>query len=181
MHYPGHELARLIFHELAHQVVYVKGDAEFNESFAVAVELAGLERWLSQPANAEWREGAARVQARRRSFNALLRGARESLSALYRSRLAPAEMRERKAAMFAQIKRDYADLKQGWGGFAGYDAFFENINNAQLAAHSIYYALLPGMQRLLAERPDDLAAFYAAVKRLADMTRAERDAALALP
>ena len=48
MHYPDYELARLLFHELAHQVVYVKDDAEFNESFAVAVELAGLERWLAQ-------------------------------------------------------------------------------------------------------------------------------------
>lgn len=181
MHYPDHELARLIFHELAHQVVYVKGDAEFNESFAVAVELAGLQRWLAQASNAEWREGAARAQERRRGFNALLREARESLSVLYRSRMAPAEMRERKAAIFTQLKRDYAALKQGWGGFAGYDAFFENINNAQLAAHSIYHALLPGMQRILAGRPDDLAAFYAEVKRLSEMPKAERDAALALP
>ena len=45
--YPDAELARLIFHELAHQVLYVGGDTLFNESFATAVEEAGLRRWLA--------------------------------------------------------------------------------------------------------------------------------------
>ena len=69
--------------------------------------------------------------------NQNLRGARDALAALYRSRLAPEAMRERKAARYAQLKSDYAELKRAWGGFAGYDVFFDNINNAQLAAHSI--------------------------------------------
>lgn len=181
MHYPEHELARLLFHELAHQIVYIKDDAEFNESFAVAVEEAGLEHWLAQEGDAAQREAAARARERRRAFNALVRGAREALSVLYRSGLAPAAMRERKAAMLAQLKSDYAELKKIWGGFAGYDAFFENVNNAQLAAHSIYHLQLPGMQRLLARAPGNFAAFYAEVRRLADLPKAERDAALAGP
>jgi predicted aminopeptidase len=181
MHYPDYELARLLFHELAHQIVYVKDDAEFNESFAVAVESAGLERWLAQDGEAALREGAARAQEWRRGFNALVRGARDALAALYRSRVAPEAMRERKAAIFSQLKSDYAELKKSWGGFAGYDVFFDNINNAQLAAHSIYNLQLSAMQRLLARTPDDFAAFYAAVRRLAEMPKAERDAALAGP
>ena len=134
-------------HELAHQIVYVKDDAEFNESFAVAVESAGLERWLAQDGEAALREGAARAQERRRGFNALVRGARDALAALYRSRVAPEAMRERKAAIFSQLKSDYAELKKSWGGFAGYDVFFDNINNAQLAAHSIYNLQLPAIDR----------------------------------
>ena len=42
------QLAATLFHELAHQVVYVPGDSEFNESFATVVEEAGLERWLTE-------------------------------------------------------------------------------------------------------------------------------------
>src|SRR4051812_10885006 len=41
------QLAATLFHELAHQVVYVPGDSQFNESFATVVEEAGLERWLA--------------------------------------------------------------------------------------------------------------------------------------
>ncbi len=179
--YPEYELARLIFHELAHQVIYVKGDTEFNESFASAVENAGVDRWITQHGDAAMQAAAVRTRERRVQFAALVLGARERLAGLYRLRIAPGEMRMRKAEMFAELQRDYAQLKQQWGGFSGYDAFFEHANNAQLASFSLYHALLPAMQRLLARQNDDFAAFFAEVRRLAALPKNERDAALAMP
>ena len=52
------ELARLIFHELAHQVVYARDDTAFNESFATAVERLGVARWIDWRAR-EAEEGGA--------------------------------------------------------------------------------------------------------------------------
>jgi predicted aminopeptidase len=181
IHYPEYELARLVFHELAHQVAYVKGDSEFNESFAVAVEIAGVERWIAQHGDAAMRDGAARTRARRAQFAALVSDARDRLQKLYRLKIAPELMRERKAAVFAGLQRDYGKLKTEWGGYAGYDIFFDGINNAHLASFSLYNALVPALQRLLAEKDGDLGAFYAEVRRLAKLPKDERDAALAAP
>ncbi len=47
------KLARLVFHELAHQVAYASDDTAFNESFAVAVERIGGNRWLAQEGDAQ--------------------------------------------------------------------------------------------------------------------------------
>ncbi len=179
--YPEYELARLIFHELAHQVAYVKGDSEFNESFAMAVEIAGVDRWIALHGDAVMRADAERARMRRAQFAALVLGAREELGKLYLSRLAPEAMRERKAAMFEQLRRDYAQLKQSWGGFAGYDGFFTDINNAQLASFSVYHTLLPAMQRLLAQQGGDIDAFLIEIRRLAALPKSQRDAALAGP
>ena len=181
IHYPEFELARLIFHELAHQVAYVKGDSEFNESFAVAVEVEGVERWIATHGDATMRADALRVRERKSQFSALVIAARDRLETLYRLKIAPEAMREQKAATFAALQSDYARLKQAWGGFAGYDAFFNGANNAHLASVSIYHAQLPAMQRLLARQGGDIGAFLAEVRRIAGLSKAEREAALAPP
>jgi predicted aminopeptidase len=181
INYPDYELARLIFHELAHQVAYVKGDSEFNESFAVAVEIEGVERWIRRHGDAAMSADAARARQRRLQFSGLVIEARERLKALYALRIAPDVMRERKVTVFAELRNDYSKLRQSWGGYAGYDRFFENINNANLASFSIYKARLPDMQRLLARKEGDLAAFYAEIQRLAGLSKTGRDAELAAP
>jgi predicted aminopeptidase len=101
---------------------------------------------------------------------------RRELGALYRTKLAPAAMRERKGAIYAALKEDYQQLKKAeWGGFAGYDRFLDDPNNAKLASISIYNALVPQFQQLIARSNGDLAAFYAEVKRLASLDKAARD------
>jgi len=172
--YPEHELSRLIFHELAHQVVYVKGDTEFNESFAAAVETEGVRRWIARNGNDQMRADFDRSQQRRTQFRALLFKYRERLAALYRLPIAPEEMRVRKARAFSDMQRDYELLKPQWDGFAGYDRFFEHPNNAHLASVAIYTGLVPQFQQMIAQHHGDLAAFYAEVKALAALGKAER-------
>jgi len=176
--YPPHELARLIFHELAHQVVYVKGDSEFNESFAAAVEAEGVRRWIAHSGDAGMRADFERAQQRRAQFSGLVLTYRRELGALYRTPLAREEMRGRKADFFAAMKRDYERLKLQWDGFAGYDRFFDNAGNAHLASVAIYHALVPQFRHMIAQHQGDLAAFYAEVKELAALGREERAARL---
>lgn len=181
IHYPDAEIARLIFHELSHQVMYVRDDTVFNESFAVAVEQEGVRRWLARSGDATQRATFERTQRIRAAFVQLVRKYRERLDALYRTGLAPEVMRARKAEILRGLEQEYQALKQqDWDGFGGYDAWFgRKPNNAQLTSVAIYTQLVPAFQALLEHEGTDLARFYAAVKRLALLPKEERNAQLA--
>ena len=178
--YPEAELARIVFHELAHQVLYVPGDTTFNESFAVTVEREGVRRWLK--ARGRERELAAfvRGQARSRDIAALIEDARARLRSLYALPLEPRAMREGKRRVFAQMHERYEALKARWGGYTGYDRVFEGRpNNATLVAFAAYSQDVPAFERLLAQVGGDLPRFYARVKGLAGLPPAQRKVRLA--
>ncbi len=180
IHYPEGELARLIFHELAHQVVYLKGDSTFNESFATAVEEAGVLRWLAQRGDPRLEEQYRGFADRRRQFRELLRGKRADLEALYASERSADEKRRGKAEVFAALQNEYGQLKRQWGGYAGYDRWFaQQLGNAHLASVATYDALVPAFRNLLASQGGDMPRFYDAVRRLAAENKAERDRQLA--
>lgn len=162
-------LAGLIFHELAHQQLYVAGDTAFNESFATAVELAGVAAWLVQRgdtvADGEYR----RFHARQQAFHALVARTREGLQAGYASGLGEDDKRREKQRLIARLRRDYAAMKRDWGGADDFDGWFAaDINNAQLAATAAYREYLPAFRALLRQTGGDYAAFYA---RAADIGR----------
>jgi predicted aminopeptidase len=181
--WPEGELARLVFHELAHQVVYAEGDTTFNESFATAVERIGVQRWLAAHGSDEARRQHAAIDARREDFRALTARYRDRLAAVYAGTASDAAKREAKAAAMADLRADYARLKaERWGGFGGYDAWFERANNASLGVLAAYNEHVPAFERLFARESNngrDWHRFYAEVKRLASLPRAERDATLA--
>ncbi len=169
------QLAATLFHELAHQVVYVPGDSEFNESFATVVEEAGLERWLAARQRAQdlaaWRE----QRERQGQFIALLLSARSKLRALYESALPNDEKRSRKQYEFGELKLDYARLRQQWNGYGGYDRWFDRtLTNAHLVSAATYYGCVPGLQRVLSEAGGDLRRFYDAARELARMDKDAR-------
>ena len=113
-------------------------------------------------------------QERRSQFAALVIARRHALGELYAEKIPVTEMRKRKAAMFDALAQDYAGLKQSWGGYAGYDRFFDEPNNAKLASISFYNRLVPEFLALLHKLNDDLPAFYAEVKRLAQLSKSAR-------
>jgi predicted aminopeptidase len=178
--YPDIEIARLIFHELAHQVVYAKDDTVFNESFAVSVEQEGLKRWLAAQNDPALTAQFAAAQRYREGFRTLIDRTQHSLEALYASDASIADKRAGKAAAFAQMRADYDALKREWGGYPAYDNWFaQGPNNASLAAVGLYTKKVPEFAGLLAAERGDLPRFYARVKALAAMPRGERDAVLA--
>jgi predicted aminopeptidase len=178
--WPEGELARLVFHELAHQVVYAEGDTTFNESFATAVERIGVQRWLERHADDQARRQYAELDARRNDFRALTGRWRERLAALYSGRAADDDKRAAKAALMRELRDEYSRLKtERWGGFAGYDGWFERANNASLGVLAAYNELVPAFERLFEHEGRDFARFYARVRLLAAMPHTERHAALA--
>jgi len=180
IHYPDAELARLIFHELAHQKLYIKDDTRFNESFATTVEQAGVERWLAQHGSDRDRDTYDRSQRRKREFVALVLKYRTLLQEYYRQDRPVEEKRLGKAQRFAEMEQEYAELKRSWDGFAGYDRWFSaRPNNATLVSVALYTELVPALRALLAREGGDLPRFYAAAKELAKLSKEERDARLA--
>ncbi len=178
--YPEAEIARLIFHELAHRVVYVSGDTVFNESFATAVELEGVERWLTMNGAPQQREAFHVAQARKEQFLDLTGRTRERLRGLYAQEMPEHSRRAAKADVLRVMREEYRSLKESWDGFAGFDPWFEKpLNNAKLVSIAAYSDLVPAFRRMLAEKGGDLPAFYAEVKRLARLPKAERAARLA--
>jgi len=180
VNWPEGELARLIFHELAHQVAYARDDTTFNESFATAVEHIGSALWLERHATPAARAEYAALQSRREDFRALTLKARRELEAVYASALSDDAKRERKAAVLAAMRAEYASIKAvRWGGFAGYDDWFARANNAALGVQAAYFELVPAFERLFERQGGDFTAFYAEVRRLADLPKDERRARLA--
>lgn len=167
-------LAGLIFHELAHQVVYVRDDTTFNESFASAVERLGVDQWLRERGRPEQRAEYSRYLRHRDAFHALLHRYRERLAARYAKGGDEATLRRAKAALFAELKADYQALKAGWGEGPYFDGWFQGpLNNARFVPVQDYTALLPAFVCLWRSSPD-WPAFYGQVKSLADLPREER-------
>ncbi|TQK12676.1 putative aminopeptidase [Herbaspirillum sp. SJZ130] len=182
INYPDGELARLIFHELAHQTVYARDDTPFNEGFAVAVEEIGVERWLASRHDATLIEAYRRFDARKQDFLALLDKYRDKLEANYDSDAPDDAKRERKQQIFGQLRAEYAQMKaQRWDGYAGYDRWFAMpLSNAHLALVGAYHDLVPAFKALFA-RSSGFPDFYAKVKQLAQMDKAARHIALGDP
>ena len=178
--YPEPEVARIVFHELAHQVAYAKGDTMFNESFAAAVEEEGARRWLEREGTPAQRAAYADSRRRRAEFVALVIKSRAELAAFYDRPAEPEEKRAGKRRLFSAMQDEYRSLKASRGGFAGYDRLFaRGANNALLASIASYSELVPAFRALLAQKNGDLPVFYAVVRELAKLDKPERDARLA--
>lgn len=161
------QIVATLFHELAHQVVYVPSESTFNESFASVVEEAGIERWLAIHGSAGAMERWRASRARSKQFTQLLLNTRERLRALYAGGLSETELAIRKPQEFGRLKYDYWQLKAEWHGFAGYDAWFDRaLNNADLVSAATYDGCVPGLRKMLAEVGGELPRFYAAVKAM---------------
>jgi predicted aminopeptidase len=173
------ELASIIFHELTHQLIYVRNDADFNEALATTVEQEGVRRWLGSLGRERDLASYQLEQERFLQVLELLNQTRAELRTLFASGLDPAEMRRQKAAVYASLRGAYAELRAAWGGHAPFDAWFDKeINNAHLASIATYYDCVPGFQRELAAVGGDLEAFYRRVRAMAKLDQAQRDAAL---
>jgi predicted aminopeptidase len=177
--YPEGELARILFHELAHQVVYVKNDTMFNESFATAVERLGGTRWLQTQAGEAARQEYAAFDARRRIFRELSRATRAQLKALYDTTgLSPQEKDEGKKRVMERFRADYARAKAEAGGdpavWRGYDRWVNEANNAFFGAQAAYDDLVPGFEHLFHAGGGDWQRFYDAARALAELPKEER-------
>lgn len=177
MHWDDAQLVAIIFHELAHQLLYVKGDTPFNESFASVVEEEGMHRWSSY-ANADYTAYASRLKSEH-CFSALVSVARAKLQALYARGGDQVVLREDKARVFAELVAAYQHAEHSGAMTGAYRGWFEQgLNNAHLASVGVYQQWVPALRSLLLRSEGDLGAFFAAAKRLGELPYEERAAAL---
>jgi predicted aminopeptidase len=165
---PEARLAGLIFHELAHQVVYVKNNATFNESFARAVEIEGTLRWLESRGD---RDGLERYRAalqRADIFFAEIKAARAQLAGIYASPDNSEQKRSAKQQVFSALRAAHQQRKAADLAWSGYDIWFDDkLNNAKLAAVATYFDDVAMFRELLKTQNGDFNAFYSAVRMLA--------------
>ena len=180
INYPDAEVARLVFHELSHQVVYAPGDSMFNESFASTVEQLGVERWLGKHGTPDQRLSYRQQRLRREKFLELLGRHRDVLAAVYAARTSDAEKRESKRRVFEALKEEYRQMRDGpWAGFTGYDRWFSRpLGNAHLGSVATYTTWVPVFRQLFAESGEDFGRFYVKVGELAALNQIERHAFL---
>jgi predicted aminopeptidase len=183
LRYGDDDLAATIFHELAHQLLYVRDDSEFNEAFATTVEYVGLERWLAHQGATARMQAFRAEQQRERALVSMLTATRTRLEQLYASPLPRHEMVVRKAQVFTQLSTDIRALERRQGvTYPLYEEWIAaGLNNARLASVATYFDCVPGFMRLLREQDDDLPRFYGAARKLAEQPRSERHARLCTP
>ena len=188
--WPEGEFVRLLFHELAHQVVYAQGDTLFNESFATAVERLGSARWLSEQSTPQARDAFAQSNGRRDAFRALTRATRARLAAIYEQKEAGALDEPAASAMkteaMQRFRTDYAALRSHWletgpvqaAQLAGYDRWVAKANNASFAAQAAYDELVPAFEALFEREGGQWPRFYDAVQQLARQPQPQRNETL---
>lgn len=177
--YSEMNLARLIFHELAHQVVYVPGDSIFNESFASAVEHEGVKRWFESNGTASEQAALSARQHREKVFTDLVLRHRKRLQELFNTDLSDAEKRTRKARIFEELRDEFMRLKAEKTEFSSYDQWFaQKLNNALLATVSIYTQLLPAFQAILMQHDNDMERFFEVVMKMSKLPKNERNVLL---
>ncbi len=176
---PEAEVARMVFHELAHQVAYAPGDSPFNEAFATSVEEIGVARWLDEQGSDKMREDYRVYRQRKEDFLALLSFYRQQLEANYARAVSDDDKRARKAQLTEALHQDYEAMKaERWGGYAGYDRWFDSpVSNAHFVLVATYHELVPAFLGLHADS-SGFSHFYGEVRRIAKLSKAERRASL---
>ena len=173
LHWTDDVLAGTIFHELAHQQLFVKGDTAFNESFATFVEEQGLRQYLRDAP--ELAQAAAQKRQRYAQLVALVLESRKRLEALYAGTLPDEDKRRAKQSEFERLRREYAELKRAqlggqWNGQGPYDGWMaEEFNNAKLLPFGLYHQWVPAFSALFRESGNDWARFYRAAETLSEL------------
>ena len=173
--YSEDQSAALLFHELAHQVLYVKGDTAFNESFATAVEQEGLKRWQTQAHAPQRYKDYLDNYRRRQQFVGLIMHYRRQLETVYQSDASPRHKRQQKTSVFSALRDEFDRLKTDQNGLAAYDNWMNHsLNNAKIASVAAYHDFVPAFKRLLVENDENMTRFYTACRKLAQATKDER-------
>lgn len=152
--------AETLFHEIAHQQLYVNGDSDFNEAFASVVGEIGVIRWLKhRPQDLADYKHSLKVQEQ---FYTLVLNSKQELNAIYESAIAPSEMRLAKERVLSDMQNRYEELKTNeWNGQAWYQSWFDGAaNNAKFAGLSTYRDRVPELRALLTLCDESLPKFY---------------------
>lgn len=175
IYWPDYLLAGLIFHELSHQHVYVDGDSQFNESFAVAVQQSGVEIWLTSNGELDKLNKYRQHINNRKQVIQLIIRSREELKDIYATTMQLPEKKAAKEQAIEKLKSQYQDMSAGFDVPDGFSRWFGgDINNARLASISTYYAYVPAFKNLLKQNNNNFTAFLGQVKAISELSVEQR-------
>ncbi len=175
LNWSDNRLAEVIFHELAHQKLYVEDDTDFNEAYAMVVGSYGVQRWLQQQADQSLSREYAVEQMRNRAFVSLILDFRQQLDALFSSQLNDDQKLAEKKRLYADLQAAYERLKESWQGYSGYDQWMHTgLNNAKLLSVSTYESLTDAFKALMGLCEDELACYYRETSKLGQIAKPER-------
>jgi predicted aminopeptidase len=167
--------AALLFHEVAHQVLYAPDDTTFNESFATFVEQEGLRRWQEASGDPAIYGQYLNNYRRQQQFVGLVQEHRQKLEELYQTDLAPHQKRTRKASIFSDLRNEFNQLKAVQADLAVYENWMRQpLNNAKISGVVAYHDFVPAFSVILKDNDGDLSRFYDACRRLAQKQKDER-------
>lgn len=176
--YPDDLMAMVLFHELAHAVLYVADDTAFNESFAEAVAAEGMRRWLRARGESAESPVIAAFRAQKSLVTGIALSTRAELKALYASNVPDDAKRARKREILAAASARYAercrDVPSPGAPCPDADWFAAGLNNARLNSLAAYEKYVPAFAALLAAHDGDLPAFYRTVEEMGKMAPATR-------
>lgn len=168
-------LAALLFHELAHQVLYVRDDTEFNESFATSIEQILLQQWIEQQELENLWPEYQRALEMQEAFTRMILDNKEKRGLLFESDLSEAAMREAKTRLIEDLVQEYQSFRRHWK-YEGYDDWINQggLNNAQVSTVAAYHGFLPGLLQLYDQSNQDLDLYLNRCRELADLKQAQR-------
>ena len=171
----SNNLIKIIFHELAHQKIYIRNDTEFNEAFAETVAIIGTRKWLSTYRSKSELEEFNRKQKVEDRFVSIVLKARNELEKIYNSGLPDQLKLQIKNRILANMREEYKSTWTYHDNESNYDEWFENeINNAKITAVVTYRNLIPGFVQLLEYSENNLDSFYRLVKAMEQCSLPER-------
>lgn len=176
IHWPERALVGLIFHELAHQVVYIPNETAFNEAFASAVARLGMIRWYEQNKPEAIDDYLAFLQ-QQTEFRSLLLQTRNKLEQLYAKSINEEQKRQQKAQFFTELKNNYELSKTNWRFPTAFDKWFDRpLNNARLVASMTYLEKIPAFYALFQQANGDWPGFYEKIRELEELDHDQREA-----
>lgn len=197
------DFAGLLFHELAHQLLYVKNDTAFNESFATTVERMATPLWLHSHASAVTQQRWQQSLQRRELWQQLTRETRQRLQQIYErknTQTVDAKALEAiKSKVFDEFRATYTQLRAQWIAtdeplltsialreqyyrrLTQTDEWVAQANNASFGALAAYDDWVPAMTRWWLQlrgegpaTPETWRGFYAQMRELAALPAEER-------
>lgn len=183
LQYSDPQLAGIMFHELAHDRLYLKGDTAFSEAFASFVEQTGVRLWLTATDQQAQLDTWNRNKVAGLQFNRLLLKVRQQLQELYASAQPDETKRENKSQLFESLRQDYRLMvKTEWLGIDYLAAWMSGEqNNASLAILDSYEGGICAFTNLYDSAGQDLELFYRLAKEKAALAPAQRNAWLEFP
>lgn len=168
-------LAALLIHELSHQILYIKGDTAFNESFATAVELEGVNRWLTATSQEYQIDSYHQKVAEKNFFIEMVLATNHQLKTVYDSPISDSEKRIKKRELIAALQASYqlAIRNQQVKGY--FSHWFKEVNNAKLITISNYYKYVPAFTAMIKEAKGNMHAFYQSAIALGSKEKHLRD------